>query len=84
LARLRRGSDHVGRAQADHLAGEVAHTRHVDALQEADVFALEILEPLFGRRIERELVADAARRVVALLDGGKRPSSARRPRSERL
>jgi hypothetical protein len=62
--------DHVGRAKADHLAGQVAHARHVDALEEADAFALQVLKPLFGGGIERKLVGDAARSPVDLCDGG--------------
>jgi hypothetical protein len=52
--------DHVGRAGRSP-AGQVAHARHVDALEEADAFALQVLKPLFGGGIERKLVGDAAR-----------------------
>jgi hypothetical protein len=39
--------DHVGRAEADHLTLKVT-TPSVDALEEADALALEILEALFA------------------------------------
>ena len=72
--------DHVFRAQANDLADHVADADDVDPLEESDLFALQILDPLFGGRIQRKAAVHATRGGVDLgdgrIEGVERPTAA--------